>query len=209
MHLSWHGQYTLKIQTPTGVVVVDPYSPNTGLRPFRSQADVVVLSNPTNPDMSHLSGIQGETKVIGGPGEFTLYGFTLHSIPWRSADGSERALQRWLIENLCVVNLASLNRDLESHELQEIEKTDIDVLLVPVGAGEALSTKQAVKLVTTLEPRLVVPIHFAVPQLKEKLDSVQAFAKEFGVNPKSSEKKVIIKKSRLPKEEMQVVILAS
>lgn len=207
MHLSWHGQYTIKIQTRDTVIITDPYSPSTGLRPFRAQANVIALSNPTDPDMSHVSGIQGEPTILSGPGEFTLSGFTLHAIPWRADNGAERAIHRFAVEGMCLVNLASLNRDLTATEFQEIEKTDIDVLLIPAGGGTALSSKQAAKLVTTLEPRLVIPIHIAVAGLKEKLEQVDAFAKEFGVKASQAEKKIIVKSSRLPKEEMQVSIL--
>lgn len=207
MHVSWHGQYTVKIQSRDTTLVIDPYSPATGLRPFRSQANVVLLSHPANPEISHVSGIQGEPTILSGPGEFTQSSFTVHAIPWRAADGTERAMPRLFMESLCLVNLASLNRELTDAELQEIEKVDIDVLLVPAGGGEALTSKQAVKLVTTLEPRLVIPIHVSLPGLKEKLESVAAFAKEFGVKSSSPEKKTIVKKSSLPKEEMHVVIL--
>lgn len=207
MHVSWHGQYTVKIQSRDTTLVIDPYSPATGLRPFRSQANVVVLTHPANPDMSHVSGIQSQPIILSGPGEFAQTGFTLHAIPWRAADGSERAIQRLFIDGLCLVNLASLNRELTDPELQEIEKVDIDVLIIPAGGGEALTSKAAVKLITTFEPRLVIPIHTALPGLKEKLESVAAIAKEFGVKASSPEKKIIIKKSSLPKEEMQVVIL--
>lgn len=207
MHLSWHGQYTIKIQTRETTLVIDPYSPSTGLRPFRSHANVSILSNPTNAEMSHTLGIQGDGAILNGPGEFTIGGFTLHAIPWRSLDNTERSIQRLFLEGLCLVNLASLNRELTNGELQEIEKTNIDVLLTPAGGGSALNAKQAVKLVTTLEPRLVIPIHVALPGLKEKLDRVDIFAKEFGVKPSHTEKKIVIKSSRLPKEEMQVAIL--
>jgi hypothetical protein len=46
-----------------------------------------------------------------------------------------------------------------------------------------------------------------LPGLKEKLERVDAFAKEFGVKATTTEKKIVVKSSRLPKEEMQVVIL--
>lgn len=209
MHLSWHGQYTIKIQARETTIVIDPYSPTVGLRPFRTQANVAILTNPTNPDMSHLAGLQGEPVILRGPGEFTFGGFTLHSIPWRAADGGERSIQRFLIEGMCLVNLASLNRELTTEELQEIEKTDIDVLLVPAGGADALTAKQAAKQVTTLEPKLVIPIHTALPGLKERLEQVDVFAKEFGTSAKHPEKKIVIKANRLPKEEMQVVILSA
>lgn len=207
MHLSWHGQYTLKMQTGDTTIVTDPYAPETGLRPFRSQANVVALTNPADPAMSHINSLQGNPQVLAGPGEFSLNGFSLHAIPWESVDGRQRAVHRWAAEGLYLLNLAALHRQLTDKELQDIEQVDIDVLCIPVGGGSALGSDEAVKLIGTLEPRLVIPIHYALPGLKEKLASVTEFAKAFGVKPASAEKKVIVKANKLPQEDMQVIIL--
>lgn len=208
MHISWHGSYTLKIQTGDTTVVTDPYSPAIGLRPFRSQGTIVALTNPQDPDMSHADAVQGTPTLLTGPGEFAVQGVSLHAIPWQPETGSERVVQRWGIEGVYLLNLASLSRELTDHELQEIERVDIDVVVIPVGGGSALTTKQAVKMIGTLEPRLVIPIHYALPGLKEKLDSVNEFAEAFGIKPSQAEKKVIIKGKHLPQEDLQVVLLA-
>lgn len=189
------------------MIVIDPYSPTLGLRPFRCQAAAVALTWPQNPETSHLDGLPGNITLLVGPGEFALPGFSLHAIAWRDNKGQQRAIQRWTIENMCLVNLGSLNRDLTDDELKEIEKEDIDMLFIPVGGGSALSADQAIKAITTLEPRMVIPIHFALPGLKEKLDSVQEFAENFGLKPSQAEKKIILKASRLPGEDMQVILL--
>jgi hypothetical protein len=207
MHISWHGQYTLKFQTGDTVIVVDPYAPDVGLRPFRSQAHVVALTHPQNKEMSHVAGVQGEPLLFAGPGEYTGADFSLQAIAWQAEDGSERAIQRWQIENMQLLNLASLNRDLTTEELQEIEKTDSDVLFIPVGGGSALSTKQASKLITTIEPRLVIPIHFALPGLKEKLEDSSEFAKAFGLKTSEAQSKIVVKSSRLPEGDMQITLL--
>lgn len=207
MHISWHGQYTLKFQTGESTIVVDPYSSSVGLRPLRAQASAVALSWPQNSEYSQVAAIQGTPKILAGPGEFSLSGLTLHAIPWRDEIGNERAIQRWTIENMCLINLASLNRDLTDEDLKEVEKEDIDVLFIPIGGGSALTTDQAIKTITTLEPRMVIPIHFALPDLKEKLDSVKEFADNFGVKTSQAEKKIIVKGNRLPSEEMHVILL--
>lgn len=208
MHISWHGQFTLKIQANNQTAVIDPYAPSTGLRPFRSQADVLALTWPASPENSHVDAIQGEPVILAGPGEYSVRGFTLTAIAWTGEDGSQRSLQRWFIEDMCLINLASLNRELADTELQELEKVDTDVLILPIGGGSALTTPQALKMITVLEPRLVIPIHFALPGLKEKLDDVKEFVSAFGVKPSQAEKKIIVKGRSLPSEDMQVSLLA-
>lgn len=206
MHISWHGQFTVKIQTDNTVLVLDPYAPNLGLSPFRSKADLVALTSPQDPSMSHLAAIQGEPQVIDTPGEYSVRGLTLHALGWHDDNNQEHSIHVWKIEGLSVLHIGSLSRDLEDKELQELEKNNIDILFLPVG-GNGLDLKKAMHLLTTVEPRVVIPIHFNLPGLKEKLSGVDQFAKEMGVNPKETQNKIIIKANKLPQEELTTILL--
>jgi L-ascorbate metabolism protein UlaG (beta-lactamase superfamily) len=208
MHISWHGEFTVKIVAGDKELLIDPHAPATGLRAVRSQANVVALSNPSDPKMSYLDNLEDEPTVFDTPGEYDMSGFGLYAMNWRPAEGEpERSVQRWTIEDVVLLHVGALNRDLSDKELQALEKVAIDVLLVPVGAGEALNSKQAVNLVTTIEPRMVIPIHYAVPELKEKLEGIEQFAKEMGIDPSERHEKVIVKANKLPQEDVQTVLL--
>jgi len=207
MHITWHGAYTIKIQAGETTLVIDPYSPATGLAPFRAKADIVALTNPTDLTMSHVSAIQGEPRVINHPGEYALDGFTLHALGWSAEDGAERSIQRWEVEDMMLLHVGKLNRDLTDKELQELEKTNIDVLIVPVGGGDSFSAKQAISFVMTIEPRIVIPINYKVAGIKGSLESVEQFAKEMGVDPKQAEKKLTIKAKQIPQDELVTHIL--
>ncbi len=200
MQLSWHGNYTVKITSKDTVLVLDPSS--------KIKANVISLSNPSDPDMSNVTGATPETTIIDTPGEYSLKQFVLHSIGWNTEDGTERSIQRWMIEDMVILYLGALNRPLTEAELRELELVAIDILIIPVGGGSGLTAAQAMKAITTIEPRVVVPIHYAYQGSKEKLDSLKAFAEEAGISVSAGEKKAILKKSKLPNEEMQTIILA-
>lgn len=208
MQISWHGQYTVKIVSKETTLVLDPYATTLGISPFRAKAELVALSNPSDPSMSNRSGIQGDPLIIDTPGEYSFREFSLHSIGWSDSDGNERSLQRWMVEDIVLLHIGSLNRDLNQEELQELERSDIDIFLAPVGGGAGLSMTQAMKMITTIEPRIVIPIHYSLPGLTEKLDSVKSFAEEMGVSATPTDKKLIVKKNKLPQEDMQTIILA-
>lgn len=207
MHITWHGNFTIKIQSGDTTLVLDPHAPTLGLAPFRSKANIVALTNPTEASMSHVDGIQGEPHVIRDPGEYALRGFTLHALGWYDEEQHERSLHRWEIEDMIVLHVGALQREVTDQQLQELERTAIDILFVPVGGGSALSTKQAVDLVMKVEPRVVIPIHYQVKGLKEKLDSVDQFAKEMGADPKQAEKKLTLKAKHLPQDELVTRLL--
>jgi L-ascorbate metabolism protein UlaG (beta-lactamase superfamily) len=112
----------------------------------------------------------------------------------------------WNIEGLSILHIGALNRDLSDKELQELEKNNIDILFLPVG-GNGLDVQKALHLLTTIEPRIVIPIHFALPGLKEKLSGVEQFTKEMGVDASNVQNKVIIKANKLPQEELTTILL--
>jgi L-ascorbate metabolism protein UlaG (beta-lactamase superfamily) len=207
MQITWHGQYTIKIVSQDKTLVIDPYSADVGLPAFRAKADIVALSNPGNKNMSSVSGIQGEPFIIDRPGEYTVSSFVLHGLGWHDGSATEHILQRWMIEDMILLHVGALNREMTTAELQELEKTDIDVLFAPIGGGDGLTTAQALKLISTVEPRVVIPIHYKLPKLKEELQDITQFAKEMGVETSTREKKLILKKNKMPQEEMMTVIL--
>jgi L-ascorbate metabolism protein UlaG (beta-lactamase superfamily) len=208
MQITWHGQYTIKIVSKALTLVLDPYAPNLGLSAFRAKADIVALSNPQTSSMSHVAGIQGEPFIMNTPGEYSLKAAALYALGWHASDNTERSLQRWKIEGMTLLHLGALERALSDEELAKLERTDIDILLVAVGGGSGLDTRQALQLVTTVEPRVVIPIHYQLPRLREKLTSVAQFAKEMGISqPKQAESKFTIRANKLPQQDVQTVIL--
>ena len=87
------------------------------------------------------------------------------------------------------------------------ELGDIDILALPVGGGNVLDSKTAADAITTIEPRIVVPMYYDTPGVKEKLGSVDAFCKQLGVCKRQDSNKLKIVKKDLPPEDMLVAVL--
>ena len=81
-----------------------------------------------------------------------------------------------------------------------------DILLIPVGGTYTINAKTAVEIVSQIEPRIIIPMHYALPGLKVKLDGVDKFIKEMGLKP-TYEDKLKITKKELPQEDVELVIL--
>jgi L-ascorbate metabolism protein UlaG (beta-lactamase superfamily) len=64
-----------------------------------------------------------------------------------------------------------------------------------------------VEVISQLEPRIVIPMHYKVPGLKEEIEGVEKFIKELGLKPRNEEKLRITKKD-LPQEDMELVVLS-
>jgi len=209
MHISWHGYHTTKISSGNHTIVLDPYSPDMGLSPFRSKADMVILSNAQDTSMSHTKGIQGDFSIIDQPGEYSFNGLSLYGKGWlNTKNNAEQTMFRLHLENLVILYLGALNRKLNQSELQELEQSNIDILLVPIGGSTTINTNQALDLVSTIEPNVVIPTNYSLPKTKSKLDTISKFANEMGVNPKKPEKKIIVSANKIDHENITALILA-
>ncbi|HKW72968.1 MAG TPA: MBL fold metallo-hydrolase, partial [Candidatus Dormibacteraeota bacterium] len=96
------------------------------------------------------------------------------------------------------------------HKLDDAEAEAVaspDVLLVPVGGRTAMNAAQAAEVVRQLEPRYVVPMHYAIPGLKLQLDPIDRFLREMGVTSPEPQAKLSVQKSSVSEYETKVVVL--
>jgi L-ascorbate metabolism protein UlaG (beta-lactamase superfamily) len=80
------------------------------------------------------------------------------------------------------------------------------VLFVPVGGVTALTAAQAAEVVSQLEPRLVVPMHYKTKDFPGKLEGLDKFFKEMGSTGVEEQATLKVTKNSAP-EETTVVVL--
>ncbi len=191
-------------------VVFDPFDPKqVGLPLPKLSADLVAVSHD-HFDHNYLEGVSGDYTLVQGPGEYEVKQTFLYGIPgYHDAQGGKErgTVTMYLLESegISVAHLSDIGQtELTSEQLELLEGADI--LLVPVGGVYTVDGKQAHELVTQIEPRIVIPIHYHLPGMKVKLDAVDKFVKEMGIKPEETDKLKIAKKD-LPQEETKLVIL--
>jgi L-ascorbate metabolism protein UlaG (beta-lactamase superfamily) len=122
-------------------------------------------------------------------------------------NGAERGgniIYRLEVDDISVVHLGDLGQILDNAQLEKLAGTDI--LLIPVGGKYTLDAKKAVEVISQIEPRIVIPMHYKTKDSKIDLDGIDKFIKEIGLTPVYEEKLKISKKD-LPAEDMELVIL--
>jgi len=209
MHISWGGHYTVRILKPGFSIIINPHSPDTGLSPPRANFDLILLSNPTDKTMSNLSFAKNDYIFVDQPGEYSFDDISIVGTGWRSkSTPAEQVIYQFVIDNMTLLYLGSLNRELTQAELQHIEQSNIDILFVPVGGSSSISTAKAIDVVTTIEPNIVIPINHSVPKLKLKVSPINEFAKEMGVKPSSSIDKLSITANKIDTDNITTVLLS-
>jgi len=64
-----------------------------------------------------------------------------------------------------------------------------------------------VEVISQIEPRIVIPMHYKTKDMKIDIDGVDKFIKELGIEA-TYEEKLKINKKDLPAEDMELVILS-
>ena len=202
MYISWHGQNCFKIQSEKNTLIIDPFDPKkTGLKLNAPKADIVTLTDP-EIDSKEVKPIAEDIFKITSPGEYEVKGIFIYAIKLKD---KEELIYHIESEQVSIGHLGHLNRTLGEQELEQLN--GIDILMIPVGGNSVLDAKKATDLISQIEPRIVIPMHYALPGLKEKLDSVDKFCKEIGSCEKDKLDKLKITKKDLPAEETKYYVL--
>lgn len=211
MIFTWAGYACFKIEGNSATFVLDPFDDQAGQFP-KTAADIVI-STKTDSYHGNTTAIQPKSagiKIITGPGEYEvkdvlIYGMELWPENGVKSEARKAIIYKIQFEGVQIVQLGALSFSLSASQLDHFEKTDI--LLIPVGGGRYLGSKAATELINQIDPRVVIPMCYKVPGMKEDLSPLNDFCKEIGICPKETIKKYKIAKKDLPTDTTEVVIL--
>lgn len=212
MDLTWYGHSCFRLRGKRASVVTDPFDSSLGTRAPKLEADLVTISHPSAHHNS-AGEVGGNPYRVTGPGEYevqdvSVLGLDSRQRPGAGTDGRAAAHNTvYLIEldDVRICHLGDLGQALDDRLQERIG--DVDVLLVPVGGGNALGAAQAAEVARRLEPRYVVPMHYALPNLKVDLEPVDLFLKEMGVESLEPQTRLSVQASGSTEGEMKVVLL--
>lgn len=214
MTITWLGLSSFLIETKQldreVNLLVDPYQNETGLRFPRTMEAAIIASSRDHENQNNLSAIEGKPFKITGPGEYEVQGIFVYGIE-APRNGKKEGVKephsifRIETEGISLAHLGALNRPLTDKELEQLPS--IDVLMVPVGGEDVLTANQAKQIIEEIEPRIVIPMYYAIPGLKENLASLQDFLKEYGAANSEQLPKLKLKRADLPQEQTLVKIL--
>ncbi|MBA7618173.1 hypothetical protein ES703_25494 [subsurface metagenome] len=214
MHINWYGQSCFQIQASRNKgeqvsIVIDPFDEATGLRIPSLSADVLLITH-SHHDHNNRKAVKGNPFLIEEPGEYEVKDIFIQGISTfhDEEEGKKRGLNTIYtieVEGIKLCHLGDLGqKELTSDQLEKIG--DVDILMVPVGGVYTINSKGAAKTISQIEPRLVIPMHYHIPKLKIKLETLDKFLKEMGRKSAQSQPKLLIKKKDLPAETKIVVL---
>lgn len=227
MVITHHGGQCFKVTFGDLTLVFDPISKSATLPSVRFGADIALVSR-NHPDMNGVDEVTYGDKVpfvVTGPGEYERQGVVIQGFLSKSNYGLAKGQAKTAkggspdeasreeavntiyavdLEDMTLVHLGALATSELSKEARE-GIGEIDVLFVPVGGDGVLTPAKAHELAVSLEPKIIIPMHWSGMGGEKSLES---FLKDAG-NGSERVEKLTLKKKDLAGRDGSILVLES
>jgi L-ascorbate metabolism protein UlaG (beta-lactamase superfamily) len=208
MDIVWLGHSCFRLKSREGSVIVDPYHEDLGVSLGKLRADVVLVTHD-HAGHNNATVVSDCRKVVSGPGEYEIRDIMIHGI--RTYHDDQKGALRgknttYLIrmDGVVVCHLGDLGHTLSSSQVDEMD--EVDVLLVPIGGESTIGSGEATEIISSIDPRIVIPMHYQVDGIRPDLDTLDRFLREIGATGGQAVARLVVNRSNVP-EETQVVTL--
>jgi L-ascorbate metabolism protein UlaG (beta-lactamase superfamily) len=186
MELTYHGANCVKIVTKKAAIVVDDNLATIGLKQLTKPADISLRTQKNL--FPEIKEVKFSAEM---PGEYEISGFIIHGVSTR-AHMDEEGKQTAVIytveaDDIRVAILGHIYPQLSEEQLEQIGM--VDIVIVPVGGnGYTLDGVGALKVIKQLEPKIVIPTHYADKNLKYEVPQQELSEALKGMAMEPSEK---------------------
>ena len=236
MDITWYGLSCFRLRERGVTAICDPFGPRqapedaggsgeisrraAGIALPRMRADIVTFSHDSSAHVQSMGKvISGEPKILRGPGDYEVKQVLVTGLP-TSLNGTRNVAFFLDFAGLTVGHLGELGQVPAQRQVEELG--DIDVLLAPVSGPHTPDVSRIAEVISLLDPRIVVPMHYDHESLRSELadtrsggegeaqptssEPVDRFLKELGISDPDVTDMLKLTKHSLP-EETQVVLL--
>ncbi|HET6622402.1 MAG TPA: MBL fold metallo-hydrolase [Candidatus Saccharimonadales bacterium] len=197
MEIEYKGGNAVVISTKKLDVLIDPKLSQLGLKDVTSKHGCVVATQAEFVPKDTAGSV-----VIDGPGEYEVDDISINGVAAERMidhDGSKQStIYRVATSDVTVAVIGHSSCPLSEQQLETLSV--VDIVVVPVGGnGYTLNANQAVEVVRQLEPKVVIPTHYADKAAKYEVpqDELELFTRELAADVQELPK-LKIKNCQLP-----------
>lgn len=186
MKRTWLGHSTFVLETDAGAVLVtDPVDAGSGFDLPRINADVITVSHH-HFDHDAVDRIGGNPVVKDTPQPLTVAGFSICGYPafHDEVQGAKRGPNTIFsieADGQRFVHCGDLGHVPDDATIEALKGAD--VLMIPVGGIFTVDGKTAWAITKRIAPKVVVPMHYAVPNLTFRLEPLDNFLNAAKADP--------------------------
>lgn len=222
MFITWYGQFFFEIEIKNNqgekiIIATEPFDENLGLKVPKIDAQILLLASARN-ERAYAKIMSAVPFLINEPGEYEfkeVFIRGISSVPVSASVQKEKnenntiknnTIYKIEAEKMKICYLGALaQKELDENQIEEIGQ--VDILMIPVGGSPFVDAKGAANIISQIEPHLIIPMCYKIPNLKQDVEGVEKFLKIMGREGIAPQKKIKISPKDLSKEENEIVIL--
>lgn len=205
MELTYHGGNCIKLKTKHATVVVDDTLQALGLKSIVGTDDIVLQTFSQDKPATDVK------MLIDSPGEYEVSDISIVGVPAQSHMGDKgtftATIYKIIAHDISIAFIGHIFEEITDDEIEELGH--VDVLVVPIGGhGYTLDGEGALKVVRRIEPKLVIPTHYADKDVNYEVPQTDLDEALKNMSMEVSEKtpKLKLKASDLP-EILRLIVL--
>lgn len=200
MEIQYYGANCVRLSTKKAVVVIDDQDGSVA-----KSGDIALFTGAHEPPKTDIK------LYIDQPGEYEVSNISIQGIAARShmdeENGKSSTIFKVVADDVRVVVLGHVYPDISDSQLESLGV--VDILMVPVGgAGYTLDGVGALHLIKEIEPKMIIPTHYADKAVKYEVPqaSLENALKDLAMEPKETLPKLKLKHGEIP-DIMHLVVL--
>jgi len=203
LQIRWHGHACWEI-TNDKTVVTDPHDGKSiGIPAPSVNGDIILVSHDHYDHNSVKSVEKDSSKVITDPRKRTIDDIEIRGIEsfHDEAGGAKRGgniIYKFKIDEIKFCHLGDLGHEIDSDTVNKIG--EVDVLFIPIGGTFTVDDKQAWKVIKSINPKIVIPMHYKIGGLSLPIAGIDAFLEQNPYKLLHVGNEIDIDKEELPQE---------
>lgn len=203
MEIEYKGALGLVIKVGQAIVVVDPRLSDVGLKDLKVKETIQLVTEPG------FAVHDDEKLFISGPGEYEIASVSIKGVAAKrhlDPENGRSTIYKISVGGYRVAIIGHIDEKLSEEQLEEIGI--VDIVIVPVGGnGYTLDSHGAAKIVRQIDPRVVIPVHYADKAVKYEVPQgeLELFIKDMGTTPRETVEKYKLKANSGLPEVLTVV----
>jgi L-ascorbate metabolism protein UlaG (beta-lactamase superfamily) len=195
VEIQYYGANCVRIVTKKAAITIDDNLAELGLRAVTKPGDIALFTG------SHAKPAVDVKLSIDLPGEYEVSDTSIQGVAAQAhidESGQSATMFKIIGEDIRLVALGHVHPDLSDQQLEDLGT--VDVLIIPVGgSGYTLDSIGALKLIKKIEPKLVIPTHYADKAIKYPVPQteLEEALKVLAIEAKETTDKVKIKAGEL------------
>lgn len=205
MDLQYNGANCVVLSSKGVRVVIDDNLTELGAKAVTKPEDIVLFTG------AHGTPAAQTRLLIDGPGEYEVSGLSILGIAARAhvdLEGTHAStMYKIIADDVNYLITGHIYPDLNDDQLETIGM--VDVLVVPVGGnGYTLDPVGALKVIKKIEPKIVVPTHYADDGLQYPVvqQTLEQALKGLGMEPKDTVNKFHFKRGEVLDTTQLIVV---